>query len=181
MAIVDATIDTKIDTKTVAGRRQLKFQSLDDIAQDVESLAAAKELKSLGNWSPGQIFKHLAIVMHGEIDGLSFKIPWPMRIMISIMLFFMKSRFLNSPMPAGFALSPGAMRVLVPPPTSLEDGLEAIRSGLHRLKTESHRAPHAFMGRLTEEEWTKLQCRHCELHLSFLAPISAPESVNATL
>ena len=35
---------------------------------------------------------------------------------------------------------------------------------------ESKRSRSPFLGELTNEEWTKLQCRHAELHLSFLVP-----------
>src|SRR5438874_10377963 len=45
---------TVVDTTKVAGRRQLHFVSIDDISADVEKLAAG-EVRTLGNWSGGQI------------------------------------------------------------------------------------------------------------------------------
>lgn len=159
-----------IKTSKVIGRRSLRFESLVEISDEVERLASAKEIKALGNWTPGQVFKHLAIVMHGAIDGLKIPLPLHMRLILPILVLTMKSRFLNKPMPAGFSLNSDAAKILVPPETSLEDGLEAIRSGLKRLMNEKKREVHPIIGKLTNEEWDKLQCRHCEMHLSFLIP-----------
>ncbi|MFO0951858.1 MAG: hypothetical protein U0835_12045 [Isosphaeraceae bacterium] len=58
----------------------------------------------------------------------------------------------------------------MPPPTSDADGFAAIRRGIHRLKTETHRKPSPLLGPLTVGEWNQLNCRHCELHLSFIVP-----------
>jgi Protein of unknown function (DUF1569) len=161
----------KITTSKVANRRKLSFQSLDEISAEVERLANAREIRTLGNWSAGQNFKHLAIVMHGAIDGMVLKMPFPMNVLMPVIVLFMKKRFLSKPMPAGFRMNEAQAKVLIPPETSLEEGLAAIRSGLQRLKTETKREPHPFMGNLSRDEWTQLQCRHCELHLSFLDPI----------
>ena len=160
-----------IKTFKVKNRRTLRFDSLGDIAAEVERLAKAREIKALGNWSPGQVFQHLSIVMNGAIDGIHVKLPLAMRIIVPAVVLILKSRILNKPMPAGFRLNADAAKVLVPPPTSVEDGLAAIRNGLHRLANETKREVHPFMGKLNNEEWDKLQCRHCEMHLSFLVPV----------
>ncbi len=157
-----------VDTSKVSGRRVLRFESLEDISAEVERLAAAKNIKTLGNWSAGQVFQHLAIVMHGAIDGMQIKLPLTMRIMIPVMLLFAKQKFLNQRMKSGVQLPKAAMAALVPPPTSWDDGLASIRSGLTRLQANPKLARHPFLGDLSTEEWTKVQCRHCELHLSFL-------------
>jgi len=58
-----------IDTSKVIGRRQLHFTCLQDILADVDQLARAKDIRCLGNWSAGQVLKHLTIVMNGSMDG----------------------------------------------------------------------------------------------------------------
>lgn len=154
----------------ITARRSLRFESLDDIAADVERLARAKHVRTLGNWSAGQIFQHLAIVMHGAIDGMEIPLPLPMRLLLPVVLLFRKQKFLNSPMPAGISLPKAAATALIPPPTSWDDGLAALRSGLRRLQASPRFARHPFLGNLTAAEWAQVQCRHCELHLSFLVP-----------
>jgi len=161
--------ETLVDTSKVTGRRELHFASLDDIRADVEKLAAAREITKLGNWSPGQIFQHLGLVMNKSIDGFQGQMPWIFRTLLG---FFMKKKILNKPMGAGFKLPAWAARELVPAETSLEQGLETIRRGLDRLRTETKRVNSPFLGKMTLEDWTKLHCRHSELHLSFLVPVS---------
>ena len=80
-----------------------------------------------------------------------------------------KRRMLTKPMTPGFQLPRRAAHML-PPPASLDEGLQCIRHALQRLRTESKREAHPAIGPLTEAEWVELHCRHCELHLSFLVP-----------
>jgi Protein of unknown function (DUF1569) len=155
-----------IDTTKVTGRRQLQFDSLQDIVADVEQLAKAREIRSLGNWSPGQVLKHLTIVMNGSIDGNLAKMPGIIRFIMSLGF---KKKFLNKPMSAGFQL-PARGAALLPPPTTWEEGLQGFRDAARRLQTENKRESHPVLGRLTTEEWEQLHCRHSALHLSFLVP-----------
>jgi hypothetical protein len=155
-----------IDTRKVTGRRELHFISLADIRADVEMLVASPKLNTLGNWSAGQVFHHLARTMTSSIDGFGFQLPWYFRLMGR----FMKKRALSGPMPPGFNLGKKAAERLVPPAISYEDGLRNIRQALDRLKMEEHRAPSPFLGQMTNEEWVQMHCRHSELHLSFIVP-----------
>jgi hypothetical protein len=51
-----------VATKSVTGRRQLQFNTIDEILADVERLNQG-QIKALGNWSSGQVLKHLTILM----------------------------------------------------------------------------------------------------------------------
>jgi hypothetical protein len=158
-----------IDTGKVTGRRELQFNCVDDIQADVERLAQCKEVRALGNWSNGQVLRHVAIVMNGSIDGAPKMMSGVMQLMIRLLF---KRRFLNRPMPAGFKL-PAKASMLIPSETSWEAGLNELRRALQRLKSESTRKPHPALGPLTREEWDKVHCRHSELHLSFLVPVES--------
>jgi hypothetical protein len=154
-----------IDTAKVANRRSLHFQSIDHISKDVEALNEGK-VKALGNWSGGQILKHLATVMNGSIDGMPVRFSWVARFFGLVM----KNRVLNHGMPPGFQLKGNAAEILVPATTSWEEGLKIFRQAIHRQQTEDQRARSPFLGAMTREQWNKLHCRHAELHLSFLLP-----------
>jgi len=154
----------RVATNKVQERRDLHFTSVEEILADVEHLAQGN-VRPLGNWTAGQILKHLAIVMDGSIDGPGFRLPWYVRLLGRMI----RKRMLNRPMSAGFRLPSYAAKVLVPPPISFEEGLAAFRHAVHRQQTEAGRKPNAFLGTLTAEEWTRLHCRHAVLHLSFLA------------
>jgi hypothetical protein len=154
-----------VDTAKVEGRRTLHFNTPDDILADVERLNQGK-VRALGNLSPGQILKHLTVPMLWSLDGAPIKAAWHMRLVAWIM----KKRFLCNPMPAGFKLPENFAKQLIPGETSWEDGLQAIRTALARMKAEPQRHPSPILGELTREQWDQLNCRHCELHLSFLIP-----------
>lgn len=157
-----------IDTSKVTGRRQLHFDSLNDIGADVERLAKSREIRVLGNWSAGQVLDHLAIVMNKSIDGFTNRPPALIRFVVRLLF---KKRFLTKTMPPGFQLSPKMQTELVPPSISLEEGLAHFRQALTRLQTDKSRAPNVVLGPLTNDEWVQLHCRHSELHLSFLVPV----------
>lgn len=154
-----------VNTKQVTGRRTLKFNSLDDILADAEKLAAGP-IRVLGNWSPGQIFQHLAITMNGAIDGMPLKAS----LLLRMFGWLFKNKILTGTMPAGIQLPADSAKHLVPPETTLDAGLQSLRAATQRMKTESHRAKSPFLGALTREQYDQLQCRHAELHLSFLVP-----------
>jgi Protein of unknown function (DUF1569) len=159
---------TVIDTGKVTGRRTLHFETIADINADVDRLANAREIRTLGNMSAGQVLKHLSTTMEKSIDGYSALLPAPLRAVFRLLF---KNKFLNKPMSAGFKLPKGAQVELVPGPTGLEEGLQGIRRAIKRLQAESHRAPSPVLGPLTRDEWNLMHCRHSELHLSFLIPV----------
>jgi hypothetical protein len=158
----------EIDTSNVTGRRQLQFNCIDDMLADVERLAQSKEVRALGNWSGGQVLRHLTIIMNGSIDGVPPMMPGAVRFMIRLLA---KRRILSRPMAPGFKL-PARAAMLIPPETTWEEGLNEFRRAAGRLKSESARKQHPAFGPLTREEWDRLHCRHAELHLSFLVPVT---------
>jgi hypothetical protein len=152
-----------IQTTKVLNRRPLHFQTIDDIHRDVEHLNQGK-VKALGNWSGGQVLRHLATVMNDSIDGFPMRFSWPLRLLGRVL----KGRILAKGMTPGYQLKGSAAAELVPPATSWEEGLQLFRQAIHRLQTETKREPSPFFGAMTREEWDQLHCRHAELHLSFL-------------
>jgi hypothetical protein len=154
-----------IDTSTVTNRRNLHFDTIEEILADVESLNRGK-FRTLGNWSAGQILQHLTIVMNGSIDGSPFRVGWPLRVIGRLA----KKRFLAKGMKPGLKLTAVAAEALVPAPIGWEEALAGFRRAIHRLQTEPDRKPHGFFGPMTRDEWNRLHCHHSALHLSFLVP-----------
>lgn len=154
-----------VATAKVQGRRKLDYKSLDEVVADAERLAAGP-VRALGNWSPGQIFKHLALAYNGSIDGFPFKFPWHFRAMAKLF----KKQLLAGAMPPGFKMSAERARVTEAGPTSTEDGLADLRAAVTRLKQETRRASHPIFGELTNDEWNQVHLKHAGLHLSFLVP-----------
>jgi len=154
-----------VETTGVGQRRKLRFETLDAILLDAQRLAAGAPVVTLGKWSVGQNFSHVAIMMTRSIDGFPAQMPWAVRFVVRMLL---KRRILNKPMAAGFKAP--AKAGIVPQAATLEEGLAALRTAVGRLKVEKKRAASPILGKLTAEEWDRLHCRHAELHFSFLLP-----------
>ena len=157
------SIEITIDTKTISGRRSLEFDTLDDVLADAEILTT-KQATTVGNWTLGQIFQHLANAMNLAIDGSDHRAPWYFRLIGPMIL----KSILKKGMSPGYQLSEPAASLLLPEDDlGTEAGLEALRQAIARMKTEDHREPHLAFGKMSREKWEKLHLRHAELHLSF--------------
>lgn len=151
-----------VNTKKVQNRRSVRYASLPELLSDVENLAAS-EIRTLGNWSYGQILKHLAMSIDSSIDGTGFMLPAPARWLMSLL---MKKRFLTQPIPAGFK----SVAQFIPDKTSVAEGLASLRSALERQQREPNRALHPAFGKLSQAEWDAFNLRHAEVHMSFVVP-----------
>jgi hypothetical protein len=151
-----------INTKSVKGRRSLRFEQLADILSDAEEIASG-EIIPLGNWTAGQVFSHCAQTMNCFLDGHDFgKVSFLGRFVG----WLIKGRMLSGEMPAGFkAPDP----VLFPPAeVSVAEGLAALKSAIARWQRSTLPPSHPFFGTMSREDWNNLHLRHCELHFSFL-------------
>ncbi len=155
-----------VDTKTVPGRRELTFASLDEVVADAETLVASSNTKMLGNWPLSQLLTHLATAIKGSIDGYSAKAPWLIRLVGPLM----KRRFLRHKMSPGFKLPKEVEVGFFPAAASPQKALEELRAVVGRTQNERMTARHPILGKMTHEDWTQLHLRHAELHLSFAVP-----------
>ena len=114
-----------VDSEQKLSRREVHYDSFDDLLDDAERLAAGR-YQQIGNWSLGPILKHLATAMDGSIDGMPLKVPWFLKLLRPVI----KPRFLKGPFPSGFQLNKEAAAVLVADPsTTVREGMDAVREG----------------------------------------------------
>lgn len=155
-----------VETKTVPGRRNLHFQSINEAVSDAEMLVASPNTKMLGNWPLGQLLTHLTLAMNSSIDGISAKAPWFVRLAGPLI----KGRILKRGMSAGFKLPQKVEKDFFPAVASPQEAMEKFRAAANRIQTEKMTSPHPVFGKITHEEWMQLHLRHAELHLSFAVP-----------
>jgi Protein of unknown function (DUF1569) len=155
-----------VETAKLEGRRKLDYASLEDVLADADRLSSGP-VRVLGNWSEGQVFRHLALAYNGSIDGISMTFPWPMRLVARIF----KKKLLAGAMPPGFKLPSDGAKALGPAPTTAEEGLAELRAAVARLEREPHRAKHPMFGQVSRDEWTRIHLMHANLHMSFLVPL----------
>jgi hypothetical protein len=169
MGEIAAATARPVETGKVAGRRILRFESIDQVMADVERLAEAERagrLRHLGNWTLGQTLGHLAVWAEYSYTGTPMKVPF----FIKWILRSRKQKFLCEPMRAGVRIPGVKGGTLATEPTSLEEGLGRMRRVMERLKAEAPTEPHAVFGPLSHDEWKALHLRHAELHLGFHVP-----------
>lgn len=146
-------------------RRRLHFNNFEEVLDEIESLHARPH-RQLGNWPLPIITGHLALGMHGSIDGGTFPVPWHFKLLGP---WFIKPRLLKR-FPSGFQLPRVAREKLIPKEISYADAIENLRGAIERLKAETKRGSHPVLGKLTIDEWNRFHLRHCEMHLGFLVP-----------
>ena len=150
-------------------RRRLWFRSLDEITADVEMLRR-HQVAQLGNWSLGQICKHLATGMHLSIDGgeeLRTQYPWWQRLLGPLFKHYVLWFGLHP----GYRLKGEPARVLIPEPMETAEGARELAEAVRRLQGEPRRVPRHVLGRFSRAQWDCYHCRHAELHLSFIVPL----------
>jgi hypothetical protein len=160
-----------INTKKVRGRRALRFETLEDVLRDAETLAEAARggtLRAAGNWTLGQALAHLATWVNMPFDGYpEMRRPkaWmrPLRPLIRWWL-------VNKGFPAGVRIDgvPGGTFGIEP--CEIDEGLGRLQIAYRRLVSEAPTQTSPVFGRMTQEEWMKFHLRHAELHLSFFYP-----------
>lgn len=154
-----------VNTKRVTQRREVHYDSYDDFLADAERLASSN-VQTVGNWTLGQIFGHLAQTLNSSIDGTDMKFPWLVKKIVP--LFINKEKMLNETLSPGFKIpKKGEAQFSPDPSVSTEEGLASLRAAIERCQTETSRVEHPAFGKLTLEEWNKANLRHGELHMSF--------------
>ena len=156
-----------VNTATVSGRRTLHFDTLDELRAELDRLAAS-QVETIGNWSYGQILKHLEIGLRATVDGgIDFKLPWYFRMLAPLL----KNRMIYKPMRPGFKL-PAAIAAKVVPPedTPPAEAMRDLRKAIDDFEHAPELQPHAMFGDLPRDQWIQYALRHCELHLSFVIP-----------
>lgn len=165
MSTATPTMD-KPQTDQPKTRRKLHFHTMQDILDDVETLASGP-VESLGKWTPAQNIDHIRRLIHIAHRGVDFKMPLPFRVIGKVF----KGYFLKAPFRAGFK----TVDIFEPPAEiTMQEAVEAFRAEMaiaDRPGAMSHPSP--LLGTMTHEQWVQLHCRHAELHLSFLVPASA--------
>ncbi len=159
----------QVNTKAVAGRRQLHFDTIDEALADAEQLAHGPYAQ-LGDWSLGEMCEHLARSLDSATDDNQFQ-PGLLLRLIGPMF---RKRMISSTTPAGFRM-PEQMKPIFMPATgtTTNAGLAQLRTAVERFKSADLPARSPTFGKMSREDWHQFHCRHAEMHLSFLVPQAA--------
>jgi hypothetical protein len=161
-----------MNVSTLPHRRALRLDSIDALSADVDRLVAAQHaghLEAHGNWTPAQIFDHLAKFIECSYEGFPFRAAWPLRVVSHAMKWIAWKRFVDFSLRPGFKLTPRAEALLPDEWADFDVATARLRAALRRIQRgEPMTAESPFEGAITHDQWLYVHLRHAELHLSFL-------------
>lgn len=151
-------------------RRKLRFQSMSDILLEAETIVRARHVEELGNWTPGQIFQHLAKSVQSSIRESKALLPLWRRLIARIAKPFLLRFGLPSGVQIERASKTAAKEFLPENVIADEEGLLQLQQAIAEVSQCEMHARHNLFGDMTPRDWEMMHCRHAELHLSFLVP-----------
>ncbi|MEM6756094.1 MAG: DUF1569 domain-containing protein [Planctomycetota bacterium] len=164
------TTSSPVNTKRVAGRRDVHYATLDGALADVEALVAAGPVAALGNWSAAMNVQHVAFPIGFAVDGYppeASQTPFMLRMTMRLM----KKRVLSKGFGPGIQPPPEIAKTFAPDPdVTMDAALELFRKNLAAARERGMTQPNPLLGKLTPEEYEQFNCRHAELHFSFIVP-----------
>lgn len=146
-----------------ASPRVLRFGEIPEVIPEVRRLVPAH--RTLGNWTLGQICKHLADSFTGSMDGFDLRNHRIKRL-------FLKRRMLEvaltNGIPRNYTVDP---KITPPAGIELDCGLAELEHSVSRyLRHHGKLAAHPLFGKMPREVWDAVHCVHCAHHLSFVIP-----------
>jgi hypothetical protein len=152
-------------------RRKLRFETVDDALAEAERLAAAERegcLGRAGNWSLGRTLGHLATWANFAFDGYPPEVcaPLPVRVILKLV----RNRIIEQGMTPGVKVGRVPGGTVGTDELTPDEGLRRFRTAMERLRASAPTGVNPVFGRLTHEQWIKLNLRHAELHLGYQLP-----------
>ena len=149
--------------------RELNFKTLDDILADAKRIAEHPDASSRGNWTPSQNIWHVARYIQASVQGYPFSVPWYFKLIGPLM----KKRMTTKTMPWGFKTAPEVAKQMEPqsfPPeeTAIGPAMQKLEEWVGKAKAQGFIATNPVFGKLTQEQWVGLHCRHAELHFGLV-------------
>jgi len=162
-----------VDTGRVAGRRLIRLNSIDDLVAEVDRVTAATAagtMRSLGNWSPAQIFWHVGRLVELSFDGFPFRYRRGPAWIIRLLRLLSWRWLIALAFRPGFKNPPQAATLEPDPAVSVDVATAYLKQQLARIRGGEPMTQECSVdGPYSHEQWVYIHLRHAELHLSFLA------------
>lgn len=149
--------------------RELTFGSLDDLLAEAKRIAVQPEAATGGTWTAAQNIWHVARYIQASVEGYPFTVPWYFKLIGPLM----KKRMTTRTMSSGFKTSPEIARQMEPQSFSAEQtamgpAMQKLEEWVAKAKEQGFIPINPAFGKLTQEQWVDLHCRHAELHFGLI-------------
>ena len=158
-------------SKLQAQKRMLKFQDLDDLLREIQSLHASGYICH-GNWNLSQILGHLNEWTRFPMDGFPIP-PLPFRMMFWVMSKTIGPGLRRKILKQGFSNGMPTAPQTVPHADALSEtaAIEQFERTIERLRNfQGTMYPSPLFGALDRELAITVSLLHAEHHLGFLEP-----------
>lgn len=149
-------------------RREVSFQTLDEVVADAEKLAAG-EVRVVGSHSFAEILNHLAISQDAATGRVT---PPPPPFFMKLMRPLIKRMVFNpKPLKPGIKL-PATGESFFWPDKNIDaaTALANLKESTENYNSNGPLDKHPFFGAVSRPESDSFNCRHAALHLSFVHP-----------
>lgn len=156
----------RVDTTRIKPR-QVELHSPAAALAEARRLAALSRvgrLQTMGNWTPGTVFAHLAWWVEAIDNGKMPNAPWFVRLLGPLM----KRKLLAGTPAPGMRMHGAPTGTFGDEPCDLEEGLARFERAMNRLERQRFPEKHPVFGSMSPREWVALHLRHAELHMGFL-------------
>ncbi len=160
----------QVDTRSVAGHRTLRFQSISEVLAEIDRIVQAEErgqLRSLGNWTAGQVMSHVAAWIEYGYEGFPLEPPpWFIRWILRWQL----KKYLRDGMARGMRIPKVEQGTYGIDEAPTFEAAERLKAAFRRLESgEPAKFDSPAFGEMSHESRVQLNLRHAELHLGFLS------------
>ncbi|MBX2851275.1 MAG: DUF1569 domain-containing protein [Phycisphaeraceae bacterium] len=145
--------------------RELHLATLDDLLAEAKRIAAQPDATSRGAWTPAQNIWHVGRFIKAGVEGYPAKVP----LILKIIGPLMKKRFTTKGFSPGIKLpSQAADHMVAPADTTIEQAMDMFETAMQGAKDKGFLPRNPMMGKMTQQQWVDLHCRHAEMHFGLI-------------
>ena len=145
--------------------RQLRFETLDDILAEARKIAANPNAPSNGAWTPAQNVWHVGRFLKAGVEGYPAKVP----LFLKLIGPLLKKQFTTKGFNPGIKLpAQAANHMVAPADTTMDQAMDMFESAVAGAKAKGFLPKNPMMGKMTQQQWIDLHCRHAEMHFGMI-------------
>ena len=146
--------------------RELRFETLDDLIAEARRIAAQPDTTTRGSWTLAQNIWHVGRFIQAGVEGYPAKVPFILKLIGPLF----KKKFTTKGFSPGVIKLPSqaAEHVVAPADTTIEQAMDMIETAVQGAKEKGFLPKNPMMGKMTQQEWIALHCRHAEMHFGLI-------------